>query len=535
MFLHEQRLAAAKARTVPDGQRTARQRYLLALDDRRIAASSRGLEAFLRWAELEIDRRERWEIFAERGISPTVAVSRPYVRWTRESRQSVRQAYKSLPLAGQRAAMVRRAGQCDGFVITRHAPPGLGLDPVYAELRPDEAVETGTIEHDHEKAFAGKPARRAKHIDMEHGGADLIGLHKHPRTAKYLFPPNPLRERRYKHDHAECYAHRPEKRAQHVRRHHEGVDRSGLHGHTYLAEDKTNGRAKRLDMHPLAVPLFENAPRAFFSIEGCFKADSILSKGEAAFSVPSVTLWDAPELLAFAEKYLAGKLVIVVPDADWRDNWLVTAQAMLCRSFLRQRCGLRALVAAPPDDRNEAGELKYKGIDDFLGAGGSLDDLVVIGREMPPAFDQWVRDQRGRSDGLLRDADVLQNLALHADTDGTIRKALGPIAKIMRTHHSRVARGITSLEEREAITIEGSLYTRRGLWEGGYFDRSLNWENQPTIIIAEELRAVELEPIRLGDLERDVPQQLTASSTEELQELIRRRGREPAQVSAVAA
>jgi hypothetical protein len=200
------------------------------------------------------------------------------------------------------------------------------------------------------------------------------------------------------------------------------------------------------------------------------------------FSVPSVGQWDAPELQAFAEMYLAGKTTIVVPDADWHANPDVLTQALLCRSFLR-RFGLEAVVAAPPA---EAG---YKGVDDFLGAGGSLDDLVVIGREMPDAFDQWVQDQRGRSDGLSRDANVLQNVALHAADDGTIRKDVRMLAKIMDTHPMTVSRGIASLAERGAIAIEGSLVTRpptRKRGTGGRWYRTEeDWEERPTIIVRE--------------------------------------------------
>src|SRR5512132_1246883 len=230
--------------------------------------------------------------------------------------------------------------------------------------------------------------------------------------------------------------------------------------------------------------------------------------------------------------YLAGKTTIVVPDADWHANPDVLTQALLCRSFLR-RFGLEAVVAAPPA---EAG---YKGVDDFLGAGGSLDDLVVIGREMPDAFDQWVQDQRGRSDGLSRDANVLQNVALHAADDGTIRKDVRMLAKIMDTHPMTVSRGIASLAERGAIAIEGSLVTRpptRKRGTGGRWYRTEeDWEERPTIIVREELRAVELEPVRLGDLDSGVPRQFATRDMNELYELVRqsRGGGGPVRVPAV--
>ena len=66
---------------------------------------------------------------------------------------------------------------------------------------------------------------------------------------------------------------------------------------------------------------------------------------------------------------------------------------------------------------------------------------------------------------------MLQNLALHAsDDDGTLSKAVGMLAKIMRTYEKKVARALASLESRGAIQIEeGSLQCGGGCLEGGRF------------------------------------------------------------------
>jgi hypothetical protein len=142
----------------------------------------------------------------------------------------------------------------------------------------------------------------------------------------------------------------------------------GRDGRHRRVKDRSRSLAKRIDVHPFAVERFETAERVYFGIEGCIKADAILTAiletGEPAtvFSVPSVTLWDARELKRFAMKYLAGKIVIIVPDSDWHENPGVYTQAMLCRQYLRHRCRVEAHVEAPGRRRRqEAGRGRLPG------------------------------------------------------------------------------------------------------------------------------------------------------------------------------
>jgi hypothetical protein len=123
----------------------------------------------------------------------------------------------------------------------------------------------------------------------------------------------------------------------------------------------------------------------FFGIEGCLKGDSILSAGEAVFSVPACWQFQAPELPDFAAKYLEDKLVVIVPDADWHTKQNVIQAASACLATL-QSLGLEAVIAAPP--RNSDGTFTWKGIDDFLapakygGGGGKLEDLDVVSYDL---------------------------------------------------------------------------------------------------------------------------------------------------------
>src|SRR5262249_5444907 len=122
----------------------------------------------------------------------------------------------------------------------------------------------------------------------------------------------------------------------------------------------------RLDMNPAAVELARPASHLYFCLEGCIKADAILSAGGAVFSVPSVSMWDCDELPAFAAEYLQGVDVVIVCDADWVANPEVWKQALLCRSRLRSLAGVgRVCIAAPP----VTGLPDLKGVDDYLGKG----------------------------------------------------------------------------------------------------------------------------------------------------------------------
>lgn len=342
-------------------------------------------------------RRQLRRFFKEHAITPEVGFARPYVRYTADDPSPVQKVYAELPQPGQKGTMTRFAKRADGVIINRHAPTGLGLDHIFPELRPDQPIKTKPLHwHCHPTVStkdipviptgpsAGRPLSKRqihtakameKHIARnkyadDHAGVTNEDVHCHQDLAKYLFPPAPKIEVPWYHDHDEAYAGRPEKRADHVERWHGGVDVVGRHAHTRKRKDASVNYAKRIDVHPFVLPMFEKAERVFFCIEGCIKADAVLSAGEAVFSVPSVTLWEAPEdeLQEFAAVYLHGKTVIIVPDSDWHENGAVLTQAMLVRSALR-RMSVRAIVAAPPNLDSPDPKKRKQGVDDFLVAG----------------------------------------------------------------------------------------------------------------------------------------------------------------------
>jgi hypothetical protein len=384
--------------------------------------------------------------FEKRGISLGIAEARPYLRYEQgDPERLVREHWSMSPKFAARIAR-----QSSGLIIPRYPPASLGLLNVPAELRPDTAVETSSHHHYHgeqrdgdlfipttgtrlPKRWIHRPEDMSRHIEKVHGGTNDQTVHLDKNLAKYVFPPG--------------------------------------------------DGAKRIDVHPQAWPRFVNASRVFFVIEGCIKADAVLSAGEAVFSVPSVTLWLAPELSAFTRN-LRGKVVYIVPDADWAKNGAVITQAMFCRSFLR-RAGVDAHVAAPPEEHG------LKGVDDFLAHGGySVNDLAVLERETPYGLAEWLAE-RGtwRKTKAVRGAEVLESLALHADMNGQIRASLRSVARIMGCHHSRVERAVKDLVECGVIEVEGSLDTHARHYDKEKGWVGWEWKERPAITIVPELRA----------------------------------------------
>jgi hypothetical protein len=319
---------------------------------------------------------------------------------------------------------------------------------------------------------------------------------------------------------------------------------STLHTHVTRTKLRAEQLAKRIDVNPLVWKHdgFAQAERVFFVIEGCIKADAVLSAllraGEppAVFSAPSVSLWEATypadedninqgdELADFARQHLLGKLVCIVPDADAHQKHEVMTQALLCRSTLR-RLGTNAEIVLPPDDRLDE---DIKGVDDYLGkGGGTLDGLIWYQKEPPDAdrLHEWLAArQQWRADALRSGVETLQALATHAGDDGACGASIHLLArasasptgksgnggtepdgpppprdpdaarKRLEAKRKRFQRAIPRLVEVGAITSNKPLSIRVEKWRKGqagwHPERGLHWaEDEVVITVHEELRA----------------------------------------------
>ncbi len=354
-----------------------------------------------------------FEPLRERGVAQEVWEARGYVPYYGRHHplhdpDTVKMGLALYELTpGQKATYTRftngardaqgRDGYGDGLVMPKYPVPG--APPILPQLRPSFAVRTGSkTRHRHDQPFSDVRDLE-RHLDDEHDGLDCDGWHEHENFAKYLLAPRAKED--VWHDHATDAAFEgpkgSEKLRAHLRSAHRGNDSLGEHKHRRHVPEQHI--ANRLDMHWRALERLATARIIYFAFEGTPKADAILSyiisHGllASAFDVPSVTLWHAPELASFAKWALSGwlqeasggskPLVVIVCDADHHENDRVVRQALFCRERLRA-LDVTCCIAAPPDSRDVAsGKLLYKGVDDFLAAGGKLDDLVVLDREAP--------------------------------------------------------------------------------------------------------------------------------------------------------
>lgn len=430
---------------------------------------------------------------AEHGISPEVWVARGVSRYAYLDRDAVKAMYRPFLSKTKRGTVSKIVNQSSGLVMPKHAPPGYA--PIPPQLRPDRAVilDDRVTWHQHGVTSSWpvfpEPAGNAagKHLPKTRV---LLGdtLEAHIRKGRSRMPYDPATGEGDHH----------------------GIDVEGVHRHApseakyvLLGDDGANSR---IDLHPWALEMLPHAERVFFVLEGTLKNDAVLSAGEAVFSVPSVTLWDSRELSRFAETFLVGKTVIVVPDADWFLNPAVDRQALYVRETLRSVAGLQAHIAAPPIEGLEHG---IKGVDDFLGiGGGTIPQLVVRGREAPMWGSGGVKRPGGSGiffwgsiqaypDTALK---ALKGLSLHADADGRVRAPMATLARIMGTRKGRLLDMLRRYTENPvgwaAFEIEGSLEVaemRVRDRKNSRWLRLYDWAQKPTIIVRPEYRSSEYE------------------------------------------
>jgi hypothetical protein len=509
------------------------------------------------------------QFWPEHGIDPDIARERPYERWRNDDLRPIRKEYPDYIFSsGQRAFLTKVAKQSDGLLIHR-APPETALfgnyGHIFPELRPDNAVVTSIKKHWH-----GQNPEVKKRLDLpdfqiydykllddhikrdkdphenrkdgeeylgDHFGVNTEEVHKHRHLAKYLFPPSGSYEELKTHKHSGM---NPKVLEVHIDKKHKGETPDQLtgahnnyHWHAKKLKDRRRNYAARIDIHPLCTTeMFKRSDVVFFALEGCIKSDAILSAGAPVVSVPSVTLWDTPELAdpAFRDKYLAGKTIVIVPDADWRDwkknEGAVIKQARFLQTTLKYH-GLKAVVAAPPEDVYRHNR-KIKGVDDFLGSlhGGNLDDLEVVEHILPmDRIENLVMDlhyghkDKPRTDAIARDIAVLVALVSHS-LGGKIQAPFSTLARIVGLQGrapkwpvllrslladpdelkketdkaaDRVKDAIKSLKSLSIVEVDEDHLAL----EINYYSYMMDWLKRPTITIAEEFRG-EIRKTRLG-------------------------------------
>lgn len=417
------------------------------------------------------------KFFIDRGISPEVRDARPYVPWhtgdelrallapyldvltLSEQRGYARQITAVADQSPEGIIITRGVGEVAWFVLDalRDRPEGIGYFPLtLPELKPFTPVVTdprqpwtyhGAAPPRWERNAKGKLRMTAQD---EHGNWRFL-----PRS----------------------HVHPPALMDAHVEKHHGGENVEHAHQHDAEAAkylfSQGKGLAAHLDIHPWALARLPKARRVYWSMEGCPKADAILTAilktGEASsvISSASVTLWDAAELEWFVLRWLlsdgyggAGDpQVVLVPDDDYHTNEAVIRQALILRTALREMGLSDVVIAAPPPAQGR------KGVDEYLAQGGTLGGLRRFEREAPGALlpngawklaasftppDGRKPDRRS----VERDRKVLYTLSLLGGLNGRYTGTLAGLARRTRLERKATHRAIESLVARGDVTVD---------------------------------------------------------------------------------
>jgi hypothetical protein len=338
---------------------------------------------------------------------------------------------------------------------------------------------------------------RDKHFEKypENEVPDVIGEHYHGPWY-------------HRHDSYGTDAAKLERHARHWHHNKAPARLERKHRHCFKAKDREQNHAKRLDVHPMAQERLKRAGVVFFPIEGCLKADALLSAvlregwNASVISVPSVSLWLTPELEdpEFIET-LYGKVVVIIPDADWYEKGQVITQALLAHSYLVDR-DVTTLVAAPHRELYRANH-DIKGIDDYLGADYKLDDLQVVEKLPPKAMADFAetgdkaalrssglahylmaptKDGRiPRKDGMRTRAKVLCGLARHTGAGGRFHASYGMLERIVKVNHDSLWETVQGLKATKALTANNELIARENFRTG-----SLEWVEETVITLTDE-------------------------------------------------
>ena len=130
----------------------------------------------------------------------------------------------------------------------------------------------------------------------------------------------------------------------------------------------------RLDVHPSQTERVKDPTVPLWITEGVKKADCLVSYGQCAVALQGVWCWqkDGVPLPEWEDIKLYGRTVYVIFDSDVMTKSAVQAALKKLVAFLVGR-GAKVKVVYLPD--GEGGQ--KQGVDDFLVAGGTVEDLKV--------------------------------------------------------------------------------------------------------------------------------------------------------------
>jgi len=151
-----------------------------------------------------------------------------------------------------------------------------------------------------------------------------------------------------------------------------------------------------LSTHPWTVDEVRQGTGRLWTPEGLSRLHALTNLGEVAVSYAGCHAWkqDGEPLRCWDHVNLNGRLVLDVPDADYRTNAGVQKALAERVAFLESR-GARVVVVSVPEVNGDAAA----GLDDYIASGGDLEALV---REARPFSPLDVGRERLKRDEALR-------------------------------------------------------------------------------------------------------------------------------------
>lgn len=207
------------------------------------------------------------------------------------------------------------------------------------------------------------------------------------------------------------------------------------------------GMGNRLDVPPAVRHLVRDPVASLVITEGVKKADSLASRGVAAVTLTGVWNWrnKGGTLGDWEDIPLNGRHVSVCFDSDAPTNPQVRNAMIRLVEWLRSKGAVPTYLQVP----TEVNGVPVKGVDDYLGAGGTVEALAGLRSARPPAAP--VSTDASFTDAYLTDTVCTEAL------DGSFLFARG--LGWMRYDGSRW------VETGDAVLVEAIRQWAKGHWE----------------------------------------------------------------------
>jgi P4 family phage/plasmid primase-like protien len=200
-----------------------------------------------------------------------------------------------------------------------------------------------------------------------------------------------------------------------------------------------SGVPNHLDVPPTVADSVRDPSTPLWVTEGIKKADCLASLGWAVITLTGVFNWKTKHgtLGDWEDVPLDGRLVVICFDADARDNRMVMLAMQRFGRWLESKGARPLYLIVPGEVAQPDGSVRtVKGVDDFLRAGGTPEDLRNAARDALPV--------EGARDAAFSDA-VLTDTVCSEALEGRYRwaKGLGWMAWTGRVWHEASDAAIT--------------------------------------------------------------------------------------------